>query len=189
VIELSDVYVMEGIRPVEVVGFDMWKIPNDSWDQRRTDGFEPVLKDLHSLTLAGNFGILVIRIFLSEEGSLALVGLQVWRKNMRPQFILQSMTLRAGIVLDAHEVRMLHVIRYPSHKNWPAMAHFAIRTRPQSTGVDVSSLATSRYRLQHYLAISHSMFWLISIWAQSSDEEFHSNFGGTWKKPSTMCVR
>jgi len=102
---------MEDIRPVEVVGFDMWKIPKDTRDRPRTDGLEPVLGDVYSLTVASSFGILVLPIFLLEDRRLSPVGLQVRRKNKRPQFVLRSMTLRARIVLDAHKVGMLHVIR------------------------------------------------------------------------------
>jgi len=56
VIEQSDVYVMEDIRLVEVVGFDMRKIPNDTRDLPHTDGLEPVLGDLHSLMVASCYG-------------------------------------------------------------------------------------------------------------------------------------
>jgi hypothetical protein len=58
---------MEDIRPVEVVGFDMRKIPKDTRDRPRTDGLEPVLGDLYSLTVASSFGILVLPIFLLED--------------------------------------------------------------------------------------------------------------------------
>jgi len=92
------------------------------------------------------------------------VGFQVRRKNKLPQFILRSLTLRASIVLDAHEGGMFHVIRQPRRENWPATAHFAVGTRPQSTGIDVSSLGKSRDRLQHYLGdITQHLLVYISL--------------------------
>ena len=66
-IEHSDVYGMEYIRLVEVVGFDMPKIANDTLDRPRTDGLKPDLGDLYSLTVASSFGILVLPIFLLED--------------------------------------------------------------------------------------------------------------------------
>jgi hypothetical protein len=65
-IELSDVYVMEGIRPVDVVCLDMWKMPKDTRDRPRLGGPKPVLGDLHCLMAASSFGILVPPIILLE---------------------------------------------------------------------------------------------------------------------------
>jgi len=67
VIEHSDVYVMEDIMPVEVVSFDMRKISNDTRDRPHPDRLKPVLGDLHSLTVASSFGILVLPIFVLED--------------------------------------------------------------------------------------------------------------------------
>jgi hypothetical protein len=58
---------MEDIRPVEVIGFNMRKIANHSHDWPRTDGLEPVLSDLYSLTVACSFGMLVLPIFLLDD--------------------------------------------------------------------------------------------------------------------------
>ena len=66
-IEHSDVFVMEDIRPVEVVGFDMRTIPNDTRDWPGTEGLEPVLGDLYNLTVASTFAILVLLVFLLED--------------------------------------------------------------------------------------------------------------------------
>ena len=66
-IEHSTVYVMEDIRAVEVIGFDMRKIPKDTRNRPRTDRFEPVLGNIFSLTVASSFSILVSPIFLLED--------------------------------------------------------------------------------------------------------------------------
>jgi len=89
----------------------MRKIPKDTRDRPRIDGLEPVLGDLYSLMVGSSFGILVLPVFLLEDRCLSLVGFHVRRKNKQPQFVLWSLTLRASIVLDAHKVGMLHVIR------------------------------------------------------------------------------
>jgi hypothetical protein len=74
------------------------------------------------------------------------------------------LTLRASIVLDAHKVGMLHVIRQPRRENWPATANFAVGTRPQSTGIDISSLGKLRDRLQHYFGdITQHLLVYISL--------------------------
>jgi hypothetical protein len=67
VIEHSDVYVIEDIKPVEVIGFDMRKIPKDTRDWPPTDGLEPVLGDLDSLTVTSSYGILALPIFLLKD--------------------------------------------------------------------------------------------------------------------------
>jgi len=67
VIKYSDVYVTEHMRPVEVIGFDMRKIPKNTENWPRTDGLEPILSDHYSLTVASSFGILVLLIFLLED--------------------------------------------------------------------------------------------------------------------------
>lgn len=46
VIEHSDVYGMEVIRPVQVVHFEMQLMPNDTRDRPRTDGLEPIIRYL-----------------------------------------------------------------------------------------------------------------------------------------------
>ena len=102
---------MQDNRPVEVVGFHLWKIPEDTQDRPRTDGLEPVLGDLYRLTVASSFGLLVHPRISLGDLSLTQVVFQVRRKNNRPQFILCSFTPRARIVFDAHKVGMLHVIR------------------------------------------------------------------------------
>jgi len=61
------VYVMQHIRLVEVVGFDMRKIPKDTPDWPRTDGLEPVLDDHYSRTVTSSFGILVLPMVLLED--------------------------------------------------------------------------------------------------------------------------
>ena len=65
-IEYANVYVMEDFRPVEIIGFDKRKIPKDTRDRPRTDGLEPAICDLDSLTVASSFGILVLPTFLLE---------------------------------------------------------------------------------------------------------------------------
>lgn len=45
-VENPNLYVVENIWPVEVVGLDMRKIPKDTWDGSRTDGLKSVLGDL-----------------------------------------------------------------------------------------------------------------------------------------------
>jgi len=142
---------MENIRPVEVVGIDMRKMPKDTWDQPHTDQLEPVFGDQYSVMVAGCPGILVLPIFLRKDCSLSLVGFQVWKKNMQPQFVLQSLTLMASIVLDSHKVGMFHVIRKPRCKNWPPMADFAVGKGSQTNRIDVSSLGKLRDQLQHYV--------------------------------------
>jgi hypothetical protein len=67
VIEHFNVYGKEDIRPVEVVGFDMQKIPNDNGNRPRTGRFEPVLGDLYSLMVAMSFGIVQLVIFLQKD--------------------------------------------------------------------------------------------------------------------------
>jgi len=59
---------MEDICPVEAIGIRIWKIPNNSQDWPRTDRPAPVLGDRYSLTVASRFGILVLLIFLMEDG-------------------------------------------------------------------------------------------------------------------------
>jgi hypothetical protein len=68
---------MLNIRPVEVVGFDMQKIPKDRQDRPRIDGLEPVLGDLDYLTVASSFCILVLPIFLPKDRRLWPVQFQV----------------------------------------------------------------------------------------------------------------
>jgi len=67
VIEHSDVYAMEDIRVVEVVGFNVRKIPKDTFDEPGTDGLDPVVGDLYSLTVVSSFGFLILPIFLLED--------------------------------------------------------------------------------------------------------------------------
>ena len=66
-IEHSIVYVIEDIRPAEVVGFDMRRITKDTRARPHTDGLEPGLGDLYRLTLTSSFGILVFPIVLLED--------------------------------------------------------------------------------------------------------------------------
>ena len=53
---------------MEVIGFDMRKIPKDTRDWPHTDRLEPVLGDHYSLTVASSVGILVLSIFLLDDG-------------------------------------------------------------------------------------------------------------------------
>jgi hypothetical protein len=58
---------MEDVTRVEIVNFHMWQISNNTQDRPRSDGLEPVLSDLYSLTVASCFGILVLPIFLQKH--------------------------------------------------------------------------------------------------------------------------
>jgi len=58
---------MEDIRLVEVVGFDKRKIPKATRDRPCTDGLEPVLGDVCSLTVTSSFVILLLPILLLED--------------------------------------------------------------------------------------------------------------------------
>jgi hypothetical protein len=58
---------MERIRPVEVVGFNMQKIPKYTWDRTRNEGLKQVLCDHYSRIVAGGLIILVLPIFLLED--------------------------------------------------------------------------------------------------------------------------
>lgn len=49
---------------------------------------------------------------------------------------------------------MLHVIWKPRHKSWPTTAYIAIGMWPQSSRIDVSSMAKLRDQLQYYLGNS-----------------------------------
>jgi len=88
VIEYYDVDVMQDIAQLEVVGFHMRNIPEETQDRPRSDGLKPVLGDLYSLTVALSFGLMVHPILFLGDLPLSPVIFQVRRKNKRPQFIL-----------------------------------------------------------------------------------------------------
>jgi len=140
---------MEDVKPVEVFGFEMRKISQDTWDRPCTDELE-LVGDLYSFTVVSNVGIQVFLTFLLEDRRLSLRGLHVRRQNQRPQIFLRSLTVRASIVLDAHKVDMLHEICKPQCSNWPATACFVVGTRPPSTSIDVMCPRKSNEQLQKY---------------------------------------
>ena len=134
---------------MEVLGFEMRKISQDTWDRPCTDELE-LVGDLYSFTVVSNVGIQVFLTFLLEDRRLSLRGLHVRRQNQRPQIFLRSLTVRASIVLDAHKVDMLHEICKPQCSNWPATACFVVGTRPPSTSIDVLCPRKSNEQLQKY---------------------------------------
>ena len=66
-IEHTDVYVMRNMRPVEVVGFYLLKIPTNTRDRHPSHVLEPVLGDVHILPVASSLRILVLPVFLLED--------------------------------------------------------------------------------------------------------------------------
>lgn len=66
--EYSAVYIMEDCTHSVVLGFVMWKVPNNSWGLHGTDQLEPVFSDLYRLTVSSTLGILVLTIYLLEKG-------------------------------------------------------------------------------------------------------------------------
>ena len=70
--------------PLEVVSFDMGKIPIDTRDQSCTDRIEIDLGDQYSLMVYSSYGILVLPICLHDDCELSMVGWQVRGRNSDP---------------------------------------------------------------------------------------------------------
>jgi hypothetical protein len=96
---------------MEEICFDIEKIPKDSRDRSRTGRLDAVLGEHCSLTVTASIRNVVVPLHLRDARKLPLMGFQVQWKNMRPQFVLQSLTLRASIALDIQLIGMLYVIR------------------------------------------------------------------------------
>jgi hypothetical protein len=68
------------------------------------------------------------------------VAVQVQGKNQQFRFVLGSLTFKASDAVETHKVIKIHVIRDARRIEWPAMAHFTVGIKPQSTGIEVSCL-------------------------------------------------
>jgi len=186
--EYSNIYIIEATRSVEVIGFDIRKIPNYTQDLPFNHRLEPVIGELYRLMVAIRVGISELPNFLLEDHWFPQVELQIRPESQRPQFVLQRLILQASIVLDAHNVCMLNVISQPRHKNWPAIAHFTVRTRPLSTAIMSPPSGNHETSSSTILGIWHSTCWFITLWARSSDAEIHQNLGRTGKQAHTMST-
>ncbi|KAF8537973.1 hypothetical protein BDD12DRAFT_806503 [Trichophaea hybrida] len=117
VIEHSNVDVMQNISAVEVICFNMKKIPKNKRNGSCTGGMEPIFDSLQRLAIIGPLCVLELTEFS----------------------------------FDTLEVGTLHVVSKPLYDNSPAASHFAIRTWPQGTSIDVTSLRKLPQWVKYYL--------------------------------------
>jgi hypothetical protein len=83
--------------------------------------------------------------------------------NKRPQFALQTFPIRAGSVLDAHQVGRQHVISQRKCEHLSVMALCANENRPQSTRIDIFYITQSWDLHDHYFGnVIHHMLVFIS---------------------------
>lgn len=65
--EYSNIYIIEATRSVEVIGFDIRKIPNYTQDLPFNHRLEPVIGELYRLMVAIRVGISELPNFLLED--------------------------------------------------------------------------------------------------------------------------